>query len=227
MMTIDSIGMMLELLESAYGAAFYKETSQEQVVKLWSVMFADDDPAEVAVAVKDCIATLTFPPKVADIKTRIVKNRLKGQLTEAQVGDLVRKAVDDATSMSEAKKEYEKLPKTVQRSVGSPSALRAWRSVNEESFETVILSMVYRSYRTEAEREASYHALPSDIKKEEQWKVDGAPKPESLPAPKKVLYKKPDFEIRREQLAAEEKAKAARFEGMVFPDDGEEVVWEL
>ena len=203
MITSDNTAEIMDLLITAYGEKAYPIDSPQKMQKicsLWSVMFQDDEPVEVLTAVKDCIATLQFAPKIADIKSRIAKNRLKGQLTEAEVGHLVRTAVEDSSSKDEAKKQFERLPKTVQRSVGSASALRAWRSVAEEQFETVVLSMVYRSYRIEAEREASYHALPNDVQQAEQWKIDGAPKPEALPAPKKLAYEEPDWMIRRREM---------------------------
>ena len=58
MMTITDIGTMLQLLEANYGSGMYKDTNRENVLNLWTVMFEDDDPKEVAYAVKDCIATL-------------------------------------------------------------------------------------------------------------------------------------------------------------------------
>lgn len=191
MMTVKDIGMMLELMESAYGNAFYKETSREKVVKLWSVMFVDDDPVEVGVAVKDCIATLTFPPRIADIKGRIAQNRLSGQMTEIEAWTLVCKAVDEANSNAEARRQFDNLPPVVQKTIVSPEYLRSLRVIPEEQFQTVTMSQFCRSYRTVIEREASYHALPEDIKKAEAWKIDGAPKPEALPAPEKPKYELP------------------------------------
>ena len=200
MMKVEDIGMMLELLESAYGNAFYKDTDQSKVLKLWTVMFAEDDPAEVAVAVKDCIATLQFPPKIADIKSRIAQNRLAGQLTEIEAWTIACEAVNNATSRAEAERVFETLPDVVKKTLASPSTLRAWRVIPDEQFQTVTMSQFCRTYRTVAEREANYHALPSDIQKLEQWKIDGAPKPEALPAPEKLKYEKPEWMIRREEM---------------------------
>ena len=201
-MTVKDIGAMLDLLEAAYGSTFFKETNRGNVVKLWSAMFADDEPAEVAVAVKDCIATLQFPPKIADIKSRMANNRLAGQMTEMEAWAVIRDAVDRAESAKEARQIYDQLPKILQRCVGSPSQLRAWRLVTDEQFETVIASNVQRTYRALAQREAGYHALPSDIQQAESWRLD-KPKQAELPAPeqpKPVQYEKPDWMIRREKM---------------------------
>ena len=202
MLTNENIGEMIDLLEANYGEKAFPQDPEKlaKTVKLWKVMFQDDDPKEVLIAVKDCIATLTFPPKIADIKSRIAQNRLTGQLTEAEMWQMIRKAVEDSGSYSEAKVQFEHLPKIVQGVAGSPSQLRAWRKVDDEQFETVIMSMCSRTYRTLAQREAGYHALPNDIKQVEQWRIDGAPKPEALPAPQPLKREKMEWEIRREEM---------------------------
>ena len=184
MMTVKDIGSMLQLLEAAYGNVLYRDANRENVLNLWSVMFADDDPAEVGVAVKDCIATLQFPPKIADIKTRIANNRMAGQMTEMEVWAIIRDAVERSTSRDEAVKIFGQMPKIVQRTVGSASQLRAWRAVEDDQFETVIASNCQRSYRVLAQREAGYHALPPDIQQAESWRLE-KPKQAELPEPEK------------------------------------------
>ena len=184
MMTIQNIGPLLDLLEANYGAALYRDTNRDNVVKLWSVMFEADDPREVAIAVKDCIATLQFPPKVADIKSRIANNRLAGQLTEMEAWALIRDAVERSTSRDEAEKIFKQLPKIIRRTVGSASQLRGWRVVDDDQFETVVASNCQRTYRVLAQREAGYHALPPDIQQAETWRIE-TPKQAELPAPEK------------------------------------------
>lgn len=194
MITDANIEQVLDLLVTAYGEKAYPLDDPKKMIKvknLWTVMFADDEPIEVLTAVKDCIATLQFAPKIADIKSRIAQNRLSGQLTELEVWQIVRKAVEDSDSISKAKQIYNTLPKIVQNVVGSPSLLRSWRSVEDAQFETIIMSLVTRTYRTIAAREAGYHALPQDIQDAERWRIDGAKKPEALPAPEAQKYELP------------------------------------
>lgn len=212
MMTVKDIGSMLQLLEAAYGNVLYRDANRENVLHLWSVMFADDDPAEVGVAVKDCIATLQFPPKIADIKTRIANNRMAGQMTEMEVWAIIRDAVERSTSRDDAVKIFGQMPKIVQRTVGSASQLRAWRAVEDEQFETVIASNCQRSYRVLAQREAGYHALPPDIQQAESWRLE-KPKQAELPEPekpKKLAYEKPEWMIRREEAEREKQNQPKR-----------------
>jgi len=201
MMTKSDIAQVMDLLTAAYGdKAFSQDPSQMQkVVNLWSVMFADDDPAEVLIAVKNCISTLQFPPKIADIKHRIAENRMAGQLTEMEAWALIRKAVEDSYSRSEAVTQFERLPKILQRVVGSASQLRAWRTVDDSDFETVTASNCMRTYRTLAQREAGYYALPADMQQAEAWRLPTTTKqPEALPAAPKLSFEKPDWMVLRE-----------------------------
>lgn len=171
-MTIENIGEMLDLLETAYGKSkLYAETTKERMLLLWETMFKDDDPLEIAVSVKDCIATLQFPPKIADIKSRISQNRMAGQMTELEAWTLVYKAIMDIDSINSARKAFEKLPKIAQDLVGMPEQMLDWKEADGKTLTTVIASNFMRSYKIKAEREASYHALPADMQKAEAWKL--------------------------------------------------------
>jgi hypothetical protein len=106
-MTQKDINTMMDLLVAAYGEKAFPIDNPKKMAKvsnLWSVMFAEYEPAEVAVAVKDCIATLQFPPKIADIKSRMAQNRLAGQMTEMEAWALIRKAVEESNSRENAVK---------------------------------------------------------------------------------------------------------------------------
>ena len=202
MLTSENIGEILDLLIANYGEKAYPQTDEgmQKALNLWSVMFENDDPREVLIAVKDCIATLTFTPKVADIKSRIAQNRLAGQLTEIEAWTMVCKAVDESNSKAEAQRQFDNLPRVIQKTIVNAEYLRALRVIPEEQFQTVTMSQFCRSYRIIIEREASYHALPDDIKQAEQWKIDGAPKPEALPAPAAPKFEEPDWMKKRREM---------------------------
>lgn len=68
----DSVVQALVLISAAY-PNFYKNNDKQAAVELWSIMFADDDPEEVLLAIKAHIATNKWPPTVADIREAIVK----------------------------------------------------------------------------------------------------------------------------------------------------------
>ena len=203
MISKQNIKDMMDLLLAAYGDKAFPTDDPEKmakVINLWTVMFEQDEPQEVLFAVKDCIATLEFPPRIADIKRRIAKQRMMGQMTEMEAWTVIRKAVDNATSREKAEELFSGFPKILQRTVGSASQLKGWRVVDDEQFETVVASNCMRTYRMLAEQEAGFHALPADLQEAERWRIDG-PQTTALPEPekpKKLAYEKPEWMIRRE-----------------------------
>jgi hypothetical protein len=79
-----------------------------------------------------------------------------------QAWALVSKALKNGTYG--AQEEFDKLPPTVQKAVGSPSQLRNWAVTDEESIENVIQSNFMRTYRVICQREKEISKMPTDIK---------------------------------------------------------------
>ena len=198
MISDKDITQIMDLLIAAYGEKAYP-TDPKQMIKvanLWSVMFQDDEPKEVLLAVKNCIATLSFPPRVADIKSRIAQSRLDGQMTEMEAWSEVRKAVNDSGTYSDANKAFLGLPAILQKCVGTPSMLKAWHQVSIDTFEGVIASNFLRSYRETAKNEAMYNALPKDMQSEQSY-LNPTPKEVTMlpePAPQKTFEER-DIEM--------------------------------
>lgn len=183
MMTAVNIGDMLDLLEITYGKkVIYAESTREKIISLWGTMFSDDDPAEVAIAVKDCIATLQYAPKIADIKTRIAKQKMSKQMTEMEAWQTVARAIESAVGYNESLEAFRNLPPTIQKLIGSYKTLRDWRSIEKAQLNTVVMSGFVRSYREEMQKQYQYYTLPADIQKQSQHLIE-APNLE-LPAPK-------------------------------------------
>ena len=184
-MTIQNIGEMLTLLEAAYGKnKVYAETTKDKILVLWETMFKDDDPAEVAVAVKDCIATLQFPPRVADIKTRIAKQRMAGKMTEMEAWSKIVNAIEHSYGKEDADKQFYQLPAILQRAVGDPKMLRSWRLLDTVQLQAVVMSAVVKSYRELLQGEMTFHSLPADIQQQAEWQI-AKPVMEALPEPKR------------------------------------------
>lgn len=185
MITENDFTEIMNLLLSAYGEKAFPTDNLEKmdkVLHLWTVMFKDDSPEEVLVAVKDCIATLQFPPKIADIKSRIAQSRLAGQPTEMEAWAMVYKAIAEATRIGKAQTLFDELPPIAQELVAMPEQLLDWHEVPGDKLTTVVASNFMRSYKVKAERQASYHALPADIQKHEEWKLPKEKeKPKELP----------------------------------------------
>lgn len=185
MITRKNIAEMMDLITAAYGEKTFPDSPERmsKVINLWSVMFKDDDPVEVLLAVKDCISTLQFAPKIADIKSRISRTRLQGQMTELEAWVTVRNAVKRAKSAAEANAAFLHLPAILRRIVVEPSTLREWNKLPADTLEGVIASNFQRSYRETARLEAAYNALPKDIQAEQSWMVDEPAETAMLPEP--------------------------------------------
>lgn len=181
MMTVKDTKMMLKVLSANY-ADFYKGTSEEDVLQLWSVTFEKDDAELVAKGVMNCINTTGFRPTIYDIRVRMAKSKIKGQLTPTEAFQQISKAVNKVFDRQSAADEYNRLDPIVRKVVGFPEQLISWSRVSEEAFQTVIMSAIRESYKEFAKRELDYHTMPDQIKNGEDWMV-ATPEQVALPEP--------------------------------------------
>lgn len=157
---------LLATLKAAY-PNFYQgqtESNMNVAVNLWAEMFADDDPAIVAAAVKALIATDTkgFPPSIGAVKAKIRQITTPEEMTEQEAWGLVYKAL--GRSLYNAQEAFDALPRNVQSIVGTASQLRDWAMLDSGTVQSVIASNFQRSYRARAAYDREYAALPSDVK---------------------------------------------------------------
>lgn len=167
-MTREETLAILAVLKAAY-PAFYRDMRREEaehIVQLWTEMFSDDAARDVAAAVKAHIATDSrgFPPHIGAVKTALCKLRSPDELTELEAWECVRRALNN--SIYGYMDEYEKLPRVVQRLVGSPSQLREWAMMDEDTVASVVASNFQRSYKARAASEREYMALPQGIREQ-------------------------------------------------------------
>lgn len=158
---------ILTILKTAY-PQFYRGIDvkeAERTVSLWHEMFKDDPVDVVAVAVKAMIAsrTNTFPPNIGEIKEEIAKMRSPNEMTAIEAWGLV--AAATRNSLYNAQAEFDRLPPTVQRLVGSPLQLREWATMDADTVSSVIASNFQRAYRVRSTNDREYMKLPADIKK--------------------------------------------------------------
>lgn len=158
--------IIMAILKEAY-PIYYKDKTKEELttaVNLWTEMFMDDDVNLVTAAVKSFIANDVkgFPPVIGQIKQSLNKITHPEQLTEQEAWSRVSKALKNSAYNSV--EEFEKLPKILQRAVGSPSMLREWSQMPVESVQAVVASNFMRSYKVRAINEQEYQKLPNDVK---------------------------------------------------------------
>lgn len=178
-MTMEDTIQMFAILKAAY-PSFYKGMSRqdaEGILNLWQSMFSDDPVEVVASAVKAHIASDTkgFPPHIGAIKEAIRKVNTPEEMTEMEAWGYVQKAITN--SYYNSKDEFDKLPPTVQRLVGSANQLREWSMMDLETVSSVVASNFQRSYKARAASEREYQKLPGDVKQIMQSIAQKAMKP--------------------------------------------------
>ena len=163
-MTRQETGIIMDILTAAY-PRFYSSTTgpdMRNAIKLWADMFAHDEVALVAAAVKSVIESdeKGFPPTIGQVKAKLRLLTAPPEMTEAEAWDRVARAIRNG--LYGAEEEFEKFPPVVQRIVGSPNTLREWARMDTETVHSVVSSNFQRSYRAISAREREINALPPD-----------------------------------------------------------------
>ena len=164
-MTRQETGIIMDILATAY-PRFYAgpdAPDPEKAVALWAEMFAEDDVAVVAAAVKALIATddKGFPPHIGAVKAKVRQITQPSGMTPQEAWNLVAKAIRN--SAYDSREEYDKLPREVQRLVGSPNQLRDWALMDSETVHSVVASNFQRSFSIRQKADNDFKALPRDV----------------------------------------------------------------
>lgn len=165
-MTREDVIKIMSVLRGAY-PQFYRDISKQEAldtINLWSDMFLDDPAELVAAAVKALIATDAkgFPPHIGAVKEKLRQISQPAQMSPAEAWGMVWRAVQ--RSGYNSREEFDRLPETLRRLVGSPEQLRAWSQMDADTVQSVIGSNFQRSYTARRKADADYNALPADVK---------------------------------------------------------------
>ena len=158
---------ILAVLKAAY-PKFYQGLSLEEansIVNLWAEMFADDPAEIVATAVKAMIASRNsnFPPNIGEVKEQIRKLTTPDSMTEQEAWSKIYKAI--VNTGYDSKAEFDKLPKSLQRLVGSPQQLFEWSMMDVTTVQSVVASNVMRSFRAIQAQEQEQAKLPQSVER--------------------------------------------------------------
>ena len=201
MMTVKDIGMVLDILEANYGQKFYDGVNRDNVLKLWSWNFQNDDPKLVMRGVQNCINTMPYKPSIADIRREMAQIQMAGQMTFLEAFQAITKAVKSSSDSETATKKFNEMSPILRKLIGFPEMLLSWHRVSDESYQTVVMSALRESYKELAGQVADYHALPKQLQATEGWRIE-APEQVSLPEPKKQKTMD-ELELEREQSEIE------------------------
>lgn len=165
-MNRQEIFKIISVLKAVYNTAYSKYTVQdfEALANGWQMCFEDYDYNIVSMAVKSFMTTNTsqFPPVPAQIIDIIHKlNPQEQELNGNEAWALVYKAI--CNSGYNAEQEFQKLPPTVQKAVGSADNLRAWATDSDFNI-AVEQSHFIKVYNTTVERVREVAKLPNSVK---------------------------------------------------------------
>ena len=188
-MTRQETGVIMDILTTAY-PRFYAgpdAPDMRKTISLWAEMFARDDVALVAAAVKSVIEgdEKGFPPTIGQVKAKLRLITGSKELTEAEAWDMVSQAIRNG--LYGAAEEFGKFPPLVRRIVGSPNTLREWARMDTETVHSVVASNFQRSYRAVSAREREIGALPADVRALVAKLAPAQPADKLPPAPEKAL----------------------------------------
>lgn len=161
-MTRDEVINILMVIQAAYPN--YKPQDKTVAVNTWYMMLKDYEKEVVEAALKIYIASDTsgFAPAIGQLIDKINTVTAPPELNSMTAWGLVSKALSNG--LNGAEKEFEKLPPTVKKAVGSPENLRHWAMSDVRSVETVIQSNFIRSYEAEVRRKNEAAKTPKDVK---------------------------------------------------------------
>lgn len=132
-------------------------------INAWCMMLEEYNVKDVTLALKTYASTdiSGFAPSIGQLIGIMHDVSDERPLNEMQAWCLVKNAIRNSNYSSV--EEFSKLPKLVQKTIGSPNQLRQWAS--DESYnEEVIKAGFMRVYRNEVEQEKSYQRMPTDTR---------------------------------------------------------------
>lgn len=163
-MTAKEFGLLADAIKTYFPRDNVLPT--ENALRLWYAELKDI-PYQIAyAALRKYVSTNKFAPTIADIREQAAElyNQREGDISENTAWQLVWKAI--CNSGYHAEEEFEKLPETVKRALGSASQLRQW-GLSEVNDNTISYwkSDFQRIYRLEQQKELERRKLSPDVLK--------------------------------------------------------------
>jgi hypothetical protein len=161
-LTKDETKNVLFVIRASYPEAYrgLTENDLEILLATWNTLLADYSYSDVSLAVQHYLTNDTYgrAPKIGQIIDSLRKTSVKPELNANEAWGLVYKAICNSTYNSE--QEFEKLPQTVQKAVGSANNLKEYASMNIEDVQVTIKAHFKSIYEVEVKRKQEYEKLP-------------------------------------------------------------------
>lgn len=160
-MTRDEAKVIVASIKSLYPN--WKLDDPKLTIDTWAVVLEDYDAKAIQYALKRFALTdkSGFPPSIGQLVGQLREATENGNLSGLEAWSLVQRAIRNSAYNSV--REYEALPKIVQRAVGSAENLKAWALTDIDST-SVLQSNFLRMYSAVCERESKEALLPDRMK---------------------------------------------------------------
>jgi len=162
-MEIKETQQLLSILKMAYPNA-YKSMSKEdaiETVKLYYDFFGEHQTPVVVQALKNYIKSNVYPPSVAGLIKEIELLTNKGNTSE-ELWSRVAKAVGN--SLYNSAEEFNKLPMSCQRWLGSPKGLKDLGMTAAEVLNTVVRGQFIKTINEIKASEKAQSSMPLELK---------------------------------------------------------------
>ena len=191
-MTLKEAGQIVGLLLFNYPDTLRDNSDEafQTYVRNWHSFFVEDRAEEVLAAVQSIIASSQerFAPNIGMIREQMRRLRTpKGGLSEQEAWELVKRALRNG--YYGYREEFEKLPPTVQRCVGSENMIREWAVMDTETLDSVVASNFMRSFRAIRQSAEEEARMPAAMREQLEAFRDKALL--SIEAPSKAPSKTP------------------------------------
>ena len=158
-MNIRETGRILSYITAIY-PGFLKDRDPKILTEVWQRVFAAVPYTDVERALSAFIATDVkgFPPTPGAVNALLVKSAQLYEPTEDQAWVRLLRAI--SRGLYNSQEEFDKLPKDIQRIVGSPRMLFEWAHMDSDDVNKVIAAHFKRSWRTRQEQEQNFLLIP-------------------------------------------------------------------
>ena len=158
-MTQQEFAKIAAGLKAVWKKDFLTEKTE---LETWYRLLQDLPYDMASAAATKYMATATYPPKPADIRSGVAELTTHDEMSAAEAFEIYWRAVCDSGYNAEAR--YRELPPLIQRCAGGPSQMRDI-AVSSDTNHDVEKSLFMKQFETEKRRMRDEAMLPEELKK--------------------------------------------------------------
>ena len=197
-MTIDESKNILRIITAAYPNAYKGEPRKlKDAITVWAVIFKDVPYPLVEGALYTYMNDdKEFPPSPGQVKSILYRMKNQNELSEGDAWNMVRRALSNG--LYGAQEEFDKLPRDVQKAIGSPQWIYAVAS-DEDANMSVESSNFYKRYRQVLANKREMECMPPAVRKLLEELADGNAENEVAMLEDKRVASAFEYEERRQK----------------------------